>query len=37
VVSGVAVEEAEEVAACRGVDDLVNPRQPEGGPWGSVC
>jgi hypothetical protein len=30
VVSGVAVEEAEHVAARRGVDDLVNPRQPEG-------
>jgi hypothetical protein len=30
VVSGVAVEEAEQVAARRGVDDLVNPRQPEG-------
>jgi hypothetical protein len=27
---GVAVEEAEQVAACRGVDDLVYPRQPEG-------
>jgi hypothetical protein len=30
VVPGVAVEEAEQVAARRGVDDLVNPRQPEG-------
>jgi hypothetical protein len=29
VVSGVAVEEAEQVAACRGVDDLINPWQPE--------
>jgi hypothetical protein len=30
VVPRVAVEEAEQVAARRGVDDLVNPRQPEG-------
>jgi hypothetical protein len=30
VVPGVAVEEAEQVAACSGVDDLVNPWQPEG-------
>jgi hypothetical protein len=30
VVPGVAVEEAEQVAARRGVDDLVDPRQPEG-------
>jgi hypothetical protein len=30
VVPGVAVEEAEQVAARRGVDDLVNPRQPKG-------
>jgi hypothetical protein len=30
VVPGVADEEAEQVAARRGVDDLVNPRQPEG-------
>jgi hypothetical protein len=30
VVPGVAVEEAEQVAACLGVDDLINPRQPEG-------
>jgi hypothetical protein len=30
VVPGVAIEEAEQVAACRGVDDLVYPRQPEG-------
>jgi hypothetical protein len=30
VVPGVAVEEAEQVAARRGVDNLVNPRQPEG-------
>jgi hypothetical protein len=30
VVPGVAVEEAEQVAARRGVDDLVNPWQPEG-------
>jgi hypothetical protein len=30
VVPRVAVEEAEQVAAHRGVDDLVNPRQPEG-------
>jgi hypothetical protein len=29
VVPGVAVEEAEQVTACRGVDDLVNPWQPE--------
>jgi hypothetical protein len=30
VVPGVAVEEAEQVASRRGVDDLINPRQPEG-------
>jgi hypothetical protein len=30
VLPGVAVEEAEKVAARRGVDDLINPRQPEG-------
>jgi hypothetical protein len=30
VVPEVAVEEAEQVAARRGVDDLVNPWQPEG-------
>jgi hypothetical protein len=30
VVPGVAVEEAEQVAARRGVDDLINLRQPEG-------
>jgi hypothetical protein len=30
VVPGVAIEEAEQVAARRGVDDLINPRQPEG-------
>jgi hypothetical protein len=30
VVSGVAIEEAEQVAARRGVDDLINPWQPEG-------
>jgi hypothetical protein len=30
VVPGVAVEEVEQVAAPRGVDDLINPRQPEG-------
>jgi hypothetical protein len=30
VVLGVAVEEAEQVAARRGVDDLIDPRQPEG-------
>jgi hypothetical protein len=30
VVPGVAIEEAEQVATHRGVDDLVNPRQPEG-------
>jgi hypothetical protein len=30
VVPGVAVEEAEQVTARRGVDDLINPRQPEG-------
>jgi hypothetical protein len=30
VVPGVAVEEAEQVAARCGVDDLIDPRQPEG-------
>jgi hypothetical protein len=30
VVAGLVVEEAEQVAARRGVDDLVYPRQPEG-------
>jgi hypothetical protein len=30
VVPGVAVEEAEQVAARRGIDDLINPRQLEG-------
>jgi hypothetical protein len=30
VVAEVAVEEVEKVAARRGVDDLINPRQPEG-------
>jgi hypothetical protein len=30
VVPGVAVEEAEQVTARRRVDDLINPRQPEG-------
>jgi hypothetical protein len=30
VVPGLAVEEAEQVAARRGVDDLINPQQPEG-------
>jgi hypothetical protein len=30
VVPGVAVEEAEQVVARRGVDDLINPRQPKG-------
>jgi hypothetical protein len=30
VVPGVAVEEAEQVAARRGVDDLIYLRQPEG-------
>jgi hypothetical protein len=30
VVPRVAVEEAEQVVACRGVDDLVNLRQPKG-------
>jgi hypothetical protein len=30
VVPGVAVEEVEQVAARRGVSDLVYPRQPEG-------
>jgi hypothetical protein len=30
VVPGVAVEEAEQVASRRGVNDLVNPWQPEG-------
>jgi hypothetical protein len=30
VLPGVAVEEAEQVAARRGVDDLAYPRQPEG-------
>jgi hypothetical protein len=29
VVPGVAVKEAEQVATRRGVDDLINPRQPE--------
>jgi hypothetical protein len=29
VVPGVAVEEAEQVATRRGVDDLIYPRQPE--------
>jgi hypothetical protein len=36
VVPGVAIEEAEQVAARRGVDDLVYPRQSEG-VWGSAC
>jgi hypothetical protein len=31
VVTGVAVEETEQVAARRRVDDLIYPRQPEGG------
>jgi hypothetical protein len=30
MVPGVAVEEAEQVAARRGVGDLIYPRQPEG-------
>jgi hypothetical protein len=30
VVPGAAVEEAKQVAARRGVDDLINPWQPEG-------
>jgi hypothetical protein len=30
VVPGVAVEEAEQAASCHGVDDLIDPRQPEG-------
>jgi hypothetical protein len=30
VVPGVAVQEAEQVAARRGVDDLIKPWQPEG-------
>jgi hypothetical protein len=30
MVPGVAVEEAEQVATCRGLDDLVNPRQSKG-------
>jgi hypothetical protein len=30
VVPGVAVKEAEQVAARHGVDDLIYPRQPEG-------
>jgi hypothetical protein len=30
VVPGVAVEKAEQVAACRGVNDLIYPQQPEG-------
>jgi hypothetical protein len=30
VVPEVAVEEAEQVAAHHGIDDLINPRQPEG-------
>jgi hypothetical protein len=29
VVPGVAVEEAEQVATCRGVDDLINLRKPK--------
>jgi hypothetical protein len=29
VVPGIAVEEVEQVAACHGVDNLVNPQQPE--------
>jgi hypothetical protein len=29
VVPGVAVEEVEQVAACPGVDNLIDPRQPE--------
>jgi hypothetical protein len=37
VVLGVAVEEAEQVAACRGVDDLVYMRQPEVVLGGSAC
>jgi hypothetical protein len=30
VVPGVAVQEAEQVTTCRGVNDLIYPRQPEG-------
>jgi hypothetical protein len=30
VVPGVAVEEAEQVAAHRGIDDLIYPRRPKG-------
>jgi hypothetical protein len=30
VVPGVAVEEAKQVASCRGIDDLINPWQPKG-------
>jgi hypothetical protein len=30
VVPGVAVEEAEQVAARRGIDDLIYPRRPKG-------
>jgi hypothetical protein len=37
VVPGVAVEEAEQVAARRGVDDLINPRQPEGVLGAALC
>jgi hypothetical protein len=37
VVPGVAVEEAEQFAARRGVDDLINLRQPEGVLGGSAC
>jgi hypothetical protein len=33
MVPRVAVEEAEQVAARRGVDDLIYPRQPEGFLW----
>jgi hypothetical protein len=29
VVPGVSIEKVEQVAAHRGVDDLINPRQPE--------
>jgi acetyl-CoA carboxylase alpha subunit len=37
MVPGVAIEEAEQVAARRGVDDLINLRQPKGVLGGSAC
>jgi hypothetical protein len=30
MLSRVVVKEAEQVTACHGVDELINPRQPEG-------